>query len=145
MQTGPAGGANQRTQLSYITFRLSDADIDNTDTDGDLLPDSYEAANPPLADGHVDGDGDGWTRGQEYVAGTSDTDADDFFTIGIDGQQLEFNAKSGRAYRLYKRTTLDDPPVLLEDFGIISGDHSVQLPVEMDGDSAFFHLEAYLP
>lgn len=145
VQSGPAGGANQRTQLSYITFRLSGAGMDNTDTDGDLLPDSYEAANPSLADGHVDGDGDGWTRGQEYVAGTSDLDEDDFFRLGIDGQMLSFSVKNGRAYRLYKRATLQDPPVLLEDFGIISGDHSVQLPAGMDGDSEFYHLEAYLP
>jgi len=145
VQTGPAGGANQRTQLSYITFRLSDAGIDNTDTDGDLLPDSYEAENPSLADGTIDGDGDGWTRGQEYVAGTSDTDENDFFTMGIDGQVLSFSVKNGRAYRLYKRKTLVDVPVLLEDFGIISGDHSVQLPAGIDGETAFYHLEAYLP
>jgi len=145
VQSGPAGGANQRTQLSYLTFRLSDSSMDNTDTDGDLLPDSYEAANPALADGHADEDGDGRTRGQEYVAGTSDSDPDDVYTLGVDGQQLVFSVKDGRAYRLYKRTTLFDPPVLLEDFGIISGDHSVQLPVEMDGDTVFYQLEAYLP
>lgn len=146
VQSGPAGGANQRTQLSYITFRLSDAGIDNTDTDGDLLPDSYEASNPALADGDVDGDGDGWTRGQEYVVGTSDTDANDFFRLGIDGQMLSFSVKDGRAYRLYKRATLFDPPVLLEDFSIISGDHGVQLPIPVVGEtSAFFHLEADLP
>lgn len=145
VQTGPANPPSQKTQLSYITFRLSDSSIDNTDTDGDLLPDTYEIEHPGLADGTVDGDSDGWTRGQEYVAGTSDSDKDDFFTIGIAGNVLAFDVKDRRAYRLYKRTTLFDPPVLVEDFGVISGNHSVQLPVMIDGETEFYHLEAYLP
>jgi hypothetical protein len=119
--------------------------MDHTDTDGDLLPDSYEAANPAQADGNIDGDGDGWTRGQEYVAGTSDSDEDDFFRLSIEGQVLSFSVKDGRAYRLYKRATLFDPPVLLEDFGLISGDHRVELPVAIEGETGFYHLEAYLP
>jgi hypothetical protein len=145
VQTGPAPAGDQRTVLSTLTFSISDARLDNTDSDGDGLPDRYELENPSLADGSVDSDGDGLTRGQEYIAGTSDEDIDDFPTIGISGNALIFDVKDRRAYRLYKRATLFDPPVLLEDFGAISGNHTVQLPAVGDDDTAFFHLEAYLP
>lgn len=153
VQTGPAGGENQRTQLSYITFRLSDPSMDKTDTDGDLLPDAYESSNGlnpnDPADGNTDNDSDGSSRGQEYLAGTSDFDADDRFSLGIDMQdplspKIRFDVKGQKAYRLHKSEDLGSW-TLWEDFGVVTGDHAVALPLPPGKAREFYKLEAYLP
>ncbi len=100
---------------------LADFEIDwirgsQGDYDGDLLPDTYEksigldAAN--AADGNIDGDGDGLTRGQEYIWGTSDADAQSVFRPGIaaSGSNAVFSwpGVAGRYYTLWRTEDLVD-------------------------------------
>jgi hypothetical protein len=76
------------------------------DTDGDGLPDFWEAANglstTNALDRDLDSDGDGLTNGQEYLAGTNP--ADEFSYLKIDslsaglGASLTFRAISNRTY-----------------------------------------------
>jgi len=123
------------------------------DTDGDLLPDAYESSNGlnsgDPSDGNADNDGDGFTRGQEYLAGTSDFDRSDRFQLRIAGQgspgtSLGFTARNQKSYRLYKSGNLADW-TLWEDFGVGTGDHEVTLPLKADRDREFYRLEAYQP
>ena len=57
---------------------------------------------------------------------------------------LAFELKDRCAYRLYRSNDLVNFK-LIEDFGVISGNHSVQLPAPLAGRCAFYVLEAYLP
>jgi len=59
--------------------------------------------------GNIDTDGDGFTDSEEYIAGTSSSDSDDYFHIsGIDGNTVESESLSDRAYFLYWSTNLVD-------------------------------------
>jgi hypothetical protein len=87
-----------------------------TDSDGDGLPDKWEndyfqsntGANP--AD---DADGDGYTNGQEYTAGTNPTNATDFLRIDQirlgPPLTLEFLAVSNKTYTLLYKDSLQAP------------------------------------
>jgi arylsulfatase A-like enzyme len=123
------------------------------DTDGDGLPDAYENSNGlnhiNPSDGQTDNDRDGLTRGQEYLAGTSDLNAGDRFRMRIESQpvagaSLGFEIKNQKAYRLRKSGNLIDW-TLWEDFGVIAGDHQVTLPLTTDQDREFYKIEAYQP
>ena len=90
------------------------------------------------------------TRGEEYVAGSSDTDANDFFWIDIQNTvenkiQLTFGVNDKRGYRLINGSEVDDISTLLEDFGEILGNHEAQVILEPAGKAEFYQLEAYLP
>lgn len=123
------------------------------DTDGDLLPDAHESSNGlnpnDPADGNTDNDGDGFTRGQEYLAGTNDFDRNDRFNLSINGQgplspSINFDAKDQKAYRLHKSRDLNSW-TLWEDFGVVTGNHDVALPLTPDLAREFYKIEAYLP
>ena len=123
------------------------------DSDGDALPDDFETANglnPSVpTDGNTDNDGDGFTRGEEFLAGPDDFDPNDRPTIEINlstvsSPTLEFPVKDQKAYRLFRSSDLNGWN-LWEDFGIISGDAQTTLPFSADSEQEFFKLEAYLP
>jgi len=77
------------------------------DSDGDGLPDIWEAANglnPYFNEAALDYDGDGLTNLQEYLAGTHPLDASSFLKIealsSADGIHLKFQAVAGRSYKI---------------------------------------------
>jgi len=123
------------------------------DGDSDLLPDNYESSNgldpADPTDGNTDNDGDGFSRGQEYLAGTSDFDASDRFSIGIEGldttaPSVNFKLMDQKSYRLFRSGNLENW-TLWEDFGQVNGDHEVALPLARNANREFFRIEAYLP
>ena len=84
------------------------------DTDRDGLPDAFETANSlnPAdgADASIDRDGDTFTNGQEFIAGTNPGDTNSYPRIEqiIAGPNLRFNAISNRTYTLQFKTNLND-------------------------------------
>ena len=72
------------------------------DTDGDGLPDAWEATYPTASDPAMDSDGDGLTNLEEYAAGTDPTNPASVlritrFTAG-NPTTLEFDAVSNKTY-----------------------------------------------
>jgi hypothetical protein len=77
------------------------------DSDGDGLPDIWEAANGLSSyfnEAALDYDGDGLTNLQEYLAGTHPLDATSYLKIqalsSADGIRLNFQAVAGRSYKI---------------------------------------------
>ena len=145
------GGVPGNYRISLVTPTLGPSLTPDADDDG--LPDAYESANGlnpnNPADGNTDNDGDGLTRGQEYLAGTSDFDGNDFPRLQCVGQpgadgSLRFDLKDQKAYRLHKSANLTDW-TLWEDFGVISGNHAAVLPLTNEGDRQFYKLGSYQP
>jgi len=92
--------------------------VGDLDTDGDGLPDGWEATHgldwrePGGAHGsEADPDGDGFTNGQEYVSGTDPRDASshlrvEWLSATRDTVVLQFSAVAGKTYSVLYRDDL---------------------------------------
>ena len=125
------------------------------DYDGDLVPDTYESANglDPLnpSDGNVDADHDGYTRGQEYVLGTSDSNQADRLqpTLSQSGGalQIQWPGVAGRRYQVMVSPDLSPGSwSLLFDSGTLSASGSqTYSPAPTGATKRFFRILASLP
>lgn len=129
------------------------------DSDNDLMPDAWEQINGfnrlLAADAALDFDSDGLTNFEEYIAGTSATQASDrpaafspVLSSGGTQFQLRIAGKAGRVYRLMRSPALgaaaEWTPV--ETIGPVAADGEISLT---DGSppasAAFYRVEITLP
>lgn len=147
MRINPCNGLGN-FEIDWV--RASDGDYDD-----DLIPDTVEDSSGlnviDPADGHADNDGDGQTRGEEYVAGTSDSDSNDVLRIelelsGASNAVLNIDGRDARGYRINGGEALKSGDwSLLHDFGVVSGDQILRSTNANSGPKKFFQAEAYLP
>lgn len=106
------------TDAGYTPTGLGGTSQTNPDSDGDGLPDTWENAhygNLTTASGSTDTDGDGMTAREEYIAGTMPTNAQSVLSIlscnplHSNGTLVNWDAVTGRMYRLYWATNLYQP------------------------------------
>jgi hypothetical protein len=91
--------------------------LDNADTDGDGLPDSWENTHGTdrlVADADADPDHDGATNLEEYLAGTDPQSAQSLLKVDIltalpGLTTLQFRAVSNRTYSVLYKNSLNAP------------------------------------
>ena len=96
-------------------IHLYGTDFENPDSDGDGIPDGYEAANdlnPLVNDAHLDKDGDGVDNLSEYLANTRANDPDSVFRIveisrGENVADVHFTTAPNRRYRIEYADVVD--------------------------------------
>ncbi|MCW1912303.1 putative Ig domain-containing protein [Luteolibacter sp. GHJ8] len=103
------------------------------DSDGDGMPDAWEAlygTTTSLA-ADADADGDGQTNRDEYVAGTNPlggTDVTRLKVVSVSPAMLEFNGKAGRSYTLERMVGgLGSEWQEVQAIGPVSADGAVQI------------------
>jgi len=105
----PAGTGH----LSYA--RLTVLAAPPADSDGDGMPDSYEDANglnKNLNDYDLDKDGDGFTNGEEFEAGTDPDSASSYLRVESIADpgviSIRFEAVAGKTYAVEYREAVED-------------------------------------
>jgi hypothetical protein len=118
LEAGPGAftlSANQRGRVERLDLLLTTPALDS---DGDGLPDWWEnqyfggAGTQPESDS----DGDGLTDGQEYLAGTSPSDAASVLAVSIvpteNGIEVQWLSAAAKTYRVLRSTELSDDPAV---------------------------------
>jgi hypothetical protein len=148
LRLDPSKSAGTDFAIEAIIFSQGDAD-------GDSLPDAFESANGLDAlfatDATQDADSDGIDNVGEYIAGTGLSDAGDRLQVASLSLRetsftLTLSGKSGRLYRLLRKTDLAAPSWLEVDrAGSLPSDATVLLEDTERFDSAFYRVEVSLP
>lgn len=132
---GPFGAFSLVANGSQTSLRWSPADefsiwqYENFGDDWDQVAIAGSAADP---------DGDGWTNGDEWIAGTGPRDPSSRFSVAAEGLGLRFERSAGRAYDIETSTTLDGPWVL---HTTASGSGPVVIPPPADpGPRRFYRV-----
>ncbi|MBN8247124.1 MAG: lamin tail domain-containing protein, partial [Verrucomicrobia bacterium] len=125
---------------------VSSAVTGGTDRDGDGLPDGWEVLkgfNPGVADATEDTDDDGWSNGEEYLAGTDPRQSSDGLRCvadaGDEGVTIRFRAQPGRGYTLSRRDSLSLPWSVVTTLPPAATVRDVALPDTAAGGSAAWY------
>ncbi len=108
------------------------------DTDGDGLDDRFELLQFESSALLADTDGDGYGDYQEYIAGTSSTNASSLFTIDLQGGLLSVPTMTNRTYAVEYADTLGDEWQSLTNFSGTGGTINVQRSSETN--SRFYRV-----
>ncbi|MCF7850024.1 MAG: hypothetical protein K9M45_14315 [Kiritimatiellales bacterium] len=122
------------------------------DGDGDDMPDTWENLHfggTSKANGgpEQDWDADGVTNLKEYLAATSPTDPNEYFSIkGNPSAQIEWIGLDSRLYTLYATTNLLDGLWDITTYTNTPGTNgTMRFAVPSSGDARFFKVEANFP
>ncbi len=135
-------------QVDWIRGSAGDLDVD-------FLPDMYEWTNgldaANAANGHADGDNDGMTFGQEYVAGTSDSDPKSIFTcqqtVAAGSFALNWSGKVGRVYSVWSTPQLVNPAWMpVTNYTVLSTDQQIEFTGARSGyTNCFYKISVMKP
>lgn len=109
------------------------------DTDGDGLPDEWEAQY--VGEPEIDSDFDGLTNWEEYVAGTNPLDAQSFLNIVLANPvALQFHAVSNKTYTVQSRSSLTTQAwTKLADLVAMPTNRLVTITNALDGQGMQFY------
>jgi hypothetical protein len=121
-----------------------------TDADGDGMPDSWEIANGTdhlTPDANADPDGDSFTNLQEYIAGTNPLDAQSRLRVerieSLAGNvELQFNAASNRTFTVQFKDSTDATWSVLTNISSAPQMRSITVNDSATNASRFYRLAA---
>ena len=132
------------------------ANYEDTDADGDRVPDAYEFTNGMnflnAADAVLDNDQDGFSNRDEYTAGTGPNDPASRFTV-LSNQfvtaatyRLTVAGVAGRKYKLLRSTTLTGPWQMIQESPTLGAAQVVTLTdPAAPAIRAFYKVEVSVP
>jgi hypothetical protein len=127
--------------------------LEDTDSDGDQIPDAWEYANGldflSAADAAFDSDGDSQSNLSEYIARTLPFDATDVLRITqLAASQIQLSGKANRIYQLERSQNLKSPWTIVANSGPLASDATVTLSDPMPpATEAYYRVSAsvFLP